>query len=171
MVAQRRRAIPAAEKGIRRTIPARHVATIKSTAPPHLKVVTDDSRIFAPILKAVAEEQTVTGVVLQPEIVDAQGDIMSADVIRKAAHKFLAAYNRVTKLGLQHKAFKKRFELLESYIAPQEIVINNKTIKEGAWIMVVKVLDSKIWQKVKEGKITGFSIGGKAKVKQLAAAA
>lgn len=125
--------------------------------------------LFVEFTKANNEDQTVTGVVLQPEEVDAHGDIMSADVIKNAAHTFLAKFNRATKLGLMHKDFTKNFELLESYLTPQSLTIASKVVKEGSWVITVKVKDAKIWKQVKEGKITGFSIGGKARVKKLAA--
>lgn len=164
---KRRHAIPASEKETTSISPVRLMAG--ETAEESAAVVESiEKSLYVPLLKANAEEKTVTGVVLQPEVVDAQGDIMSADVIRKAAYKFLADYNKATKLGLQHKDFKKRFELLESFVTPQELVIKEKTIKEGSWVMTVRVLDSNIWKKVKQGKITGFSIGGKAKVKKIA---
>jgi len=122
----------------------------------------------AEILKA--ERQLITGVVLQPEVTDAQGDIMSADVIEKAAFDYLKVFNRSTKLGLQHKSFQKkerRFYLVESYIAPIEFVLNTKTVKKGSWLMTVKVEDPKIWEAVKKGDITGFSIGGRAQAQKL----
>lgn len=126
----------------------------------------EQAKFFVPILKA--EQQIVTGVVLQPETVDGQGDIYSADVIAEAAHNFLAKYNKQTKLGLQHKSFTQgRFSLVESWLAPMDLVINGTTVKAGAWVMSVKVLDAKIWQQVKDGRITGFSIGGKAKIQRL----
>jgi hypothetical protein len=123
--------------------------------------------VYVPLIKANMEEQTVTGIVLQPEITDAQGDIMSQEVIRKAAHNFLAKYNKNTKLGLQHKNFKVNFELYESWVAPQDVVINNVVVKAGSWIMTVKVVAKNIWEKVKKGELTGFSIGGKARVQKL----
>jgi DNA adenine methylase len=124
--------------------------------------------IFVPLIKANADEQTITGLVLQPEVTDAQGDIMSASVIAKAAHNFLAKYNKATTLGLQHKYFGKyKFELYESWTAPQDVVINGTLIKSGSWVMTVKVLDAKIWDMVKKGELTGFSIGGKAKVQKV----
>jgi hypothetical protein len=129
----------------------------------------DDSvSIFIPLVKSNIKEHTITGVVLQPEVIDAQGDIIGADVIRKAAHNFLKKYNKATKLGLQHKVFKDTgFELCESYLAPQDVVINGTSIKEGAWIVTVFVGNKKAWDMVENGKLTGFSIGGKAKaVKQ-----
>lgn len=129
-----------------------------------------DVRLYADVLKANSEEQTVTGVVLQPETVDAQGDIYSAEVIRKAAESFLSRFNRVTKLGLQHKKFNKKFELLQSYIAPADFALGGKTVKAGSWVMKVKVVDAAVWKLVKEGKVRGFSIGGKARVVQVKAA-
>jgi DNA adenine methylase len=121
------------------------------------------------VVKANVEEQTLTGIVLEPETVDGQGDIYDASVIRSAAHRFLANFNRGTKLGLQHKVFKSgQFALAESYLAPANIAIGSQVVKEGSWVMVVKVLDHKLWKDAKAGKITGFSIGGRAKVKHLA---
>lgn len=124
-------------------------------------------RYYVPITKINKEEQTITGVVLQPEIVDAQGDIIGADVISKAAHEFLAGYNAVTKLGLMHKDFKPQFELYESYIVPIDTVIGGEIVKAGSWVIVVHILAKKIWDQVKAGKLTGFSIGGKAKVAKI----
>jgi hypothetical protein len=127
-----------------------------------------EKRLDVEILKANEEEQTVSGVVLQPEVVDAQGDIMSADVIKKAAYGFLMNFNKSTKLGLQHSTFPKgKLALVESYVAPNGIVLGAKTVRAGSWIMTVKVLDATIWKRVKDGKITGFSIGGKATVVKL----
>ncbi|MGD9749395.1 MAG: XkdF-like putative serine protease domain-containing protein [Acidimicrobiia bacterium] len=126
------------------------------------------TKFYVPIAKvSTTEERTITGVVLQPEVVDAQGDIMDSAVIRKAAHAFLAGYNTRTKPGLMHKDFKPRFEIVESYLAPQELTINGKMVSEGSWVMTMKVLDDKVWDQIKKGKLTGFSIGGKARVQKL----
>jgi hypothetical protein len=124
--------------------------------------------IYVPLLKINNEERLVTGVVLQPEVADAQGDIMDAVVIRKAAHKFLMKYNKVTELGLQHKYFGNTgFELCESWTTPQDVVINGTVVKMGSWIMTVYVENNKAWALVKNGKLTGFSVGGRAKAKKI----
>lgn len=120
---------------------------------------------------AKADKKIVTGVVLKPETTDAQADIYDAGVIEKAAFDFLARFGKQTKLGLQHNSFKakeNRFELVESYIAPMDFVLGTKVVKAGSWVMSVRVLDEKLWKSVKEGKITGFSVGGRAKAEQLA---
>lgn len=128
--------------------------------------------VVAEIVKADSEKQIILGIVLEPETVDAQGDIYSAAVIEDTAHRYLSEYNKKTRLGLQHKSFKPatsetRFSIVESYIAPVECAIGDKTVKAGTWIMGVKVHDAAIWKAVKEGKITGFSIGGMSKTQKL----
>lgn len=122
---------------------------------------------YVPLLKANKDEKTITGVVLVPDTPDAHNDTFPKAVIRKAAHDFMVAYNKTVKMGVQHKKFNKPFVILESYIAPINFVLGTKTIAEGSWVIVVKVLDDKIWKKVKKGEITGFSIGGTGKAKKL----
>lgn len=149
---------------------AKELAKCEKGADCSMKKAKDVAKMFVEIAKANDEEQTVCGVVLAPETTDAQGDIYDAAVIRKAAFNFLASYNDSTKLGHQHKDFKNwdgRFALVESYLAPMDFALGSTLVKAGSWIMTVKVLDSKIWTMVKSGSITGFSIGGKAKVQSL----
>jgi hypothetical protein len=138
--------------------------------PSEEETVEEAKKVFVSFEKALDEEQLVTGIALQPEVVDAQGDIYSSDVIKKAAHKFLANYNSATKLGHQHKFFNVDVDLVESYIAPMDFALGTKIIKAGSWVVTVKVHDKKLWKKIKNGEIAGFSIGGKAKVKKLQAA-
>lgn len=126
--------------------------------------------LVARIIKAKDELQIVTGLVLVPDVVDSQGDVISADAIAKAAHDFVQRYGTDTKIGLQHKDFSKDLRLVESYIAPVDMVLGDEKIPAGSWLMSVKVLDAKVWQGVKNGQIRGFSIGGTAQqVRALAA--
>lgn len=127
----------------------------------------EPTSFFVPIAKANAEEQTITGVVLRPEVVDGQGDIMSIEVIRKAAHRFVADYNKQTKLGLMHKDFKPNFELYESWLAPVDLAIGSLVVPKGSWIITIHVLAAPIWKQIKEGKLNGFSIGGLARAQKL----
>lgn len=125
--------------------------------------------IWMPIVKADDDQRLATGIVLQPEVVDAQGDIISAQVIRQAAHNFLALYNKKTQLGLQHELMKPDgVELVESWIAPVDMLLNNRMIKAGTWMMTVRVKNDVLWTKIKTGQLGGFSIGGVAKVQKLA---
>lgn len=120
-----------------------------------------------PIIKAADEKRLLTGVVLEPDSVDAHYDTIPADVIETAAHEFLAEYNKSTTLGLQHEDMEPPLELVESWIVPIDLVLGNTTVKKGSWVITVKVNDDELWQAVKDGKYTGFSIGGLATVENL----
>jgi hypothetical protein len=112
-----------------------------------------------PIFKS-AEERIVYGVVLEPETVDAQKDVYSAEEIRQAAHRYMEEFRH---LGLMHRyRMDGRIRILESYIAPCDMEIEGQPVKAGTWLMVVRVIDDGLWAAVKSGKLTGFSIGGSA---------
>jgi 2'-5' RNA ligase len=124
---------------------------------------------WAPIVKADNDQRLATGIVLQPEVVDVQGDVYSAEVIQAAAHNFLAKYNKATQLGLQHTLMKPDgVELVECWVAPVDMVINGRDIIKGTWMMTVRVMDDELWGRIKAGSLGGFSIGGVAKVQRLA---
>lgn len=121
--------------------------------------------ISVPIIKRDDDQRIVTGIVLEPDEVDAHNDTISPEVIEEAAHKFLARFNRGTKLGVMHNIFGEiGVELVESFISRESMEINGKKVKKGSWIITVKIFDDLIWKKVKDGSITGFSIGGVATV-------
>lgn len=148
-------------------LPADEENTSAKKAPPNVDD-TYASKMYARIMKANKERRTVTGVVLEPDTVDAHKDTIPADVILDAAEDFLANINIKTTMGLMHKNMKAPLELVQSFVVPdQDITINNVLVKKGSWVIVVRVNDDKIWQDVKDGKLTGFSIGGKAKVQSL----
>ncbi len=125
-------------------------------APARLSVVLD-KRI--PLLKT-GEERYVLGVVLEPETVDAQKDIYSAAEVREAAHRFMEEYQNV---GLMHRDLVNgRVKILESYVAPAPFEIDGVAVKKGTWLLAVRVLDDGLWKQVKDGELTGLSIGGSA---------
>jgi hypothetical protein len=122
-------------------------------------------RAEMPILKKQEEKRLVTGIILEPETVDGQGDVVSSEVIERAAHNFLSGYNRETQMGVLHRMFGEiGVELVESWIAPTQMKFGNEDVKEGTWLMTCRVLDDPLWKKIKAGEITGFSIGGSALV-------
>lgn len=122
-------------------------------------------KIDVPVLKVESEKRLVTGIVLEPDTIDAHRDIVSREVIEKAAHRFMADYNDETQMGLMHRKFSDvGIEMVESWIAPGELTINGVRIKPGTWVMTVHVTKDDVWKEVKEGRLTGFSIGGIATV-------
>jgi hypothetical protein len=118
------------------------------------------------IFKVDEDKRIVYGKALVPDKIDFQGDIVSKEDIEEAAHNFLInlqkAYQelltdgisktKASEIGFMHKFFKGVGGfgyIIESYIDP-----------EGSWVLGTKVTDDSIWKMIKEGKITGYSIGG-----------
>ena len=119
-------------------------------------------KVQVEIAKVDRKLRLVTGVVLKPEDRDAHDDIYSKEVIRTAAHDFVANYNETTAIGFMHADFHRSLLLVESYIAPFDFQLEGRDVPNGAWIITVKVLDDEIWGKVLAKKIRAFSIGGLA---------
>lgn len=128
------------------------------------KPASKDINKYVPLCKVNIEKQVVTGIVLEPETVDLQGDIYDAETIETSAHNFM---KDVRTMGLMHKWFGKDVHVVESYIAPVDFKIDEHKIKQGTWLMAVKVIDKDVWNAVKNGELTGFSIGGAALVEEV----
>jgi DNA adenine methylase len=128
----------------------------------------DDPNVAAfaktiPLIKGADpnDERFVLGVVLEPEVVDAQGDIYSADEIRKAAHIFMEEFQG---LGLMHKMrVNGDVKILESFVAPSDLSVGETAIKKGTWLLAVRILSDALWKDVQDGALAGFSIGGHAR--------
>lgn len=122
----------------------------------------DDQRVYrefsAKIFKADDEHQIVYGVVLEPEIVDAQNDVVSAQEIEQACHRFMKE-SRV--IGDSHRK-QADSTVVECYVAPQTMTIAGQKVIKGSWIMALHISDPRIWLDVKDRKYTGLSIGGSA---------
>lgn len=107
-----------------------------------------------PIIKA--DQRIVYGVVSEPGSIDLQGDRLSEPEIRRACHKFMQDSQ---KIGKEHEGVAKA-SIIESYIAPVAFKCNGQPVRKGSWVMAVKIHDDKLWNDVKKGEITGFSIAG-----------
>lgn len=106
------------------------------------------------------EHHLVYGTVLAPHRRDSQGDlIVKEDDIRKAAHRYL---EESRESDVQHAVEKADgVTLVESAVAPHDMVIGGKPVTKGSWFAAYKVTNPEIWGKVAKGELTGFSIGGK----------
>lgn len=110
-------------------------------------------------IKLVAKEdekRLVYGVVLEPNTVDAQGDIVDEETIEEACHNYMRHYRVV---GDRHTNIANA-DVVESYIAPTDFEVNGQKIKKGSWVLVVYIKDDDLWEKIKAGYYVGYSIGG-----------
>jgi hypothetical protein len=110
------------------------------------------------ITKAEDEQKLVYGVVYEPDVEDAHGDSMTTGEIEKAAHKFLKDFRNI---DTQHDFESGAGELVESYIAPVDMDIDGEIITKGSWVIVTKATDD-IWESIKKGEFTGYSMAGTA---------
>jgi DNA adenine methylase len=114
-----------------------------------------------PIFKTDADEDEhiVAGIVYEPDTIDAQGDEASEEEIRKAAYRFM---EDGVEFKVNHKGKPVEVTVLESYIAPQDLLIAKQKVKKGSWVLITRVVDDDIWQDIKDGKLTGYSMAGTA---------
>jgi hypothetical protein len=129
--------------------------------------------VEASIVKAYADgsEHYCLGVVLEPLAdlppvdgrvrADLQGDTYTAEEIRKACHYWMEQQQHALKLQHQSPAGDKVI-VLENWLAPDDCVIGEREIAKGTWLLAVRVVDDQLWSDVRNGKITGFSVGGLA---------
>ncbi|MEH6967894.1 XkdF-like putative serine protease domain-containing protein [Bacillus velezensis] len=106
------------------------------------------------------EQKLVYGIVYEPDVPDAHGDYMTAEEIEKAAHGFLADARNI---DTNHNFEGGAGEVVESYVAPDDFEIGNAVIRKGSWVLVTKASDE-VWDQIKAGIITGYSMAGTADV-------
>lgn len=106
------------------------------------------------------EQKLVYGIVYEPDVPDAHGDFMTAEEIEKAAHGFLA---EAREIDINHSFEGGTGVVVESYVAPDDFMIGSKRITKGSWVLVTRASDE-VWEQIKAGIITGYSMAGTADV-------
>ncbi|MEY8748617.1 XkdF-like putative serine protease domain-containing protein [Bacillales bacterium AN1005] len=114
------------------------------------------------IAKVDDTQHIVIGVVYQPDVEDAHGDMMDAVEIEKAAHLFMQEQHTYN-IDKQHDLDADKGYVVESYIAPCDMEIGDQVIAKGSWVAGVKVTDDDTWGDIQKGDITGFSMFGVGK--------
>lgn len=124
------------------------------------------------IAKAGDGEHYALGVVLEPTDEaaglkpDAQHDVYSAEEVQRAAHYFMEAGGRI---GFMHREIiGDKARVLETYLAPVTFELplpggGVRRIREGTWLLALRVLDADLWQAVRSRKFAGLSVGGTAR--------
>lgn len=145
--------------------------TVEKKVPKNQATLSADEsefEFFVPIFKAddSGDEQIVMGPVLIPDEEDGQEDIYDEEAVEDAAHYWMESWQMV---GEMHTSVldEKQFSVLESYIAPVDFVLNGNDVKKGTWLLMLHIIDDDLWQKIKDGELNAFSIGGIANVEVL----
>ena len=112
----------------------------------------------ASIFKADEERRLVYGVIAESGMVDAQGDVMSAQTIEDMAHDFMIRFRRFDE---RHSWRQIEAMPVESWVFREDVTLFGQLIKAVSWVIGVKVSDDGAWQKVRSGDYRAFSIGGR----------
>lgn len=117
------------------------------------------------VVKSVNEElKQATFIVMVPDEVDLHGDIIAEDEVRKACHNFNKHCNQA---NLFHITKTATFEFAESYCSLVDFVLGDKLVKKGTWLATIQVHDSELWDLIKDGEVSGLSIGALASVEDV----
>ncbi len=120
------------------------------------------------------EERYVLSLVMEPNDgqsgapfkPDTQGDIQSAQEIRKTAHRWMEHYGLIDLVHSWQSLTKDDVRVLESYLAPADFRLGDGdsayTVGRGSWLLAVRVINDAIWKAIKGGELGAYSIGGTA---------
>ena len=108
--------------------------------------------------KVDVEEQRILGVVLEPNVFDLHQDIYNEIEVALACKCF---NEQCMKPNIQHLFNVPGGEVVieKSFIQPIDCMIADKVVKAGTWLQQWKIHDPSLWEMVKDGDFTGFSVG------------
>lgn len=106
---------------------------------------------------------TVMFVVLTPNVVDRNGDVISEDEIVKTAHEFMINLAKKT-INIDHQdgtdLTENDAQFVGSFVSPVDLVNDNgDTIEKWSRLVWIKFSDA-LYQDVLDGKISGISMEG-----------
>jgi hypothetical protein len=134
------------------------------TKKPTKKEESLDGEMLFKIMKKDPAQQIVGGVVYEPNAVDSQGDFTDAKEITKTMYRFMEKYGtQPQRIKVMHKGKAYFFPILECFQPEEDTTKGGDKIKAGAWWLMIKVTDPKVWSDVESGALTGFSMGGMAR--------
>jgi hypothetical protein len=119
---------------------------------------------FIEFVKVDKAQQLVGGIVYEPDVVDTQGDFATAEDIQKAMYRFMEKYSTQTaRIKVMHEGESHTFPIIECVQPEEDIVKGGKVVKKGSWWIMVKITHDAVWKAIDEGRLNGFSMGGRAR--------
>lgn len=113
------------------------------------------------IIKTETSNQTATFVILEPWVVDLNGQEISEQEIINTAHEFMMNIPEKY-VNINHTKDTEQDDVIfvESYVSPIDMEIADETIKKWSWLVAFKFLSADKWQMLLDGEITGVSMEG-----------
>jgi hypothetical protein len=122
-----------------------------------------EKSIEVAILEKDEERHLAYGVILRPDVTDAEGDLYDTDDVEKAAHWYLVNRPGATDWLHEQELPRDQAVLVESVIMGTDVTEwhgKQVDLKKGDWLGVVWIPSDDRWQAVKAGEINAFSIRG-----------
>jgi hypothetical protein len=140
------------------------IICVKKSEGENKEVAKDTDIDFEVAIKmADFEKGLVYGIVYSPNTEDSHGDWTTAAEIEKAAHDFLpTAKSDWTNIN-HGKDELPDVDVVESYIAPCDFVVNKETVSKGSWVIVSRVNNAELRTSIQKGEVTGYSLEGTAR--------
>lgn len=117
--------------------------------------------ITVALIKAADFDGKVWGIVLEPNLEDSQGDVVTTEDIEKACH---AHMQEAKEPDVQHSGRLAGAVLIENYIAPVDFTLKSEvgeeSVREGSWVQGYQIEDPVVKDEVRTGKLTGYSLEG-----------
>ena len=106
------------------------------------------------------DQRLIGGIVYSVNEPDHDGDYVETEEEIWNALESFAVRGNVIKF--MHRGKRRDVTVVESFQSEADTKKANQIIPKGSWYMTVKVHDDNLWNDVKEGHITGFSMSGMA---------
>lgn len=116
------------------------------------------------LIKSAKPERFVMDVVYEPWTEDLDGEAMTPEAIRKAAHSWMAKGHRV---NLEHRGISTDTLVLESYVLPVDAEIGGEFFFKGSWMLGGRIRNPQLWAAIQGGEISGWSMQGRAYVNEV----
>ena len=135
-----------------------------------MKNMNDGVSLQGKITKVDADERIAYGwfSVIEKDgkaVVDSQGDVIAEKTLTKAVHEFLVD----SRAGKVMHGGRRVADVVESMVFSKDVQ-KALGIDLGlvGWFGAMKFRDDAVWERVKSGELKAFSIGGTAKMKEIA---
>lgn len=115
------------------------------------------------LLKTNETHKTISFCILTPNIEDRNGDVISEDEIIKTAHDFWINMSEKF-LNIDHKDWtqieKSKYAYVESFIAPNDIIVGESVVKKWSWYVGIKFFDEDLYNQIISWEFVWVSMEG-----------
>ncbi len=107
------------------------------------------------------ERGLATGIVMEPDVTDTQGQIASAADVEAAMIYWACNGGAVDLMHSFEAIVDERVDVVEFWICRAAFKLGEKDVTPGTWLMTTKwQVDGRYWAAIKDGTFNAYSIGG-----------